>query len=491
MKQMIPLYLKFSTGKNKYVYDTITNKIFKVDGLVYDILDDFFVLSREKIIQKHSKKQTVTEVQSAIKRISDKIEKDGLFFPKSPIKMKLPLGKEEFFSLYDGDLEDLILNVTDQCNMRCKYCSFSGSYFYERDHQDNSMTFQMARKVADFFRNHSRRRKKVYYTFYGGEPLLNYPVIKKVVNYVKTTEREREFLFGLTTNGIMLKDGLTDFLIENKFSLTVSLNGPQQVHDRYRISLNGGPTFEAIIQNLRKIRDKDEEYYNQKVAFNVTICPPYDLVGVMEFFQNYDLVKGHSVRANFVEPNDTSFFDQFEEEDLDLSGGWDKLKALYIEKITQGNRTNGFVSSFFEKGMMRLHKRPMVNLDGEIHLTGMCNPGVRRLLVSPEGKFHVCEKLGYLFRIGDVESGFDYKRIGSLLNRFISISQKDCAECWAMRLCSACFFHAKKNNQLNKQRKREYCTIEKNHLKTLLITYCSILEKNPKAFSFLDDAVFE
>jgi len=108
---MIPLYLKFSTGKNKYVYDTITNKIFKVDGLVYDILDDFFVLTREKIIQQYSKKQTVSEIQNAIKKISGKIKKEGLFFQKRTVKMKLPVGKERLVSFYDGDLEDLILNM--------------------------------------------------------------------------------------------------------------------------------------------------------------------------------------------------------------------------------------------------------------------------------------------------------------------------------------------------------------------------------------------
>lgn len=489
MKQRKPLYLKFSTDKNRYIYDTITNKIFKVDQSVYDILDDFFVLTKEKLIQKHSKKQTLSEIRNSIKKISEKIKKDNLFFPKMPIKMKLPLGKQRLFSFYDGDLEDLILNVTDQCNMRCKYCSFSGSYFYERNHQDNFMTFQIARKVADFFRIHSRKKKKVYYTFYGGEPLLNFPVINKIVDYVKTTERDREFLFGLTTNGILLKDGWIDFLIKNKFSLTVSLNGPQEMHDRYRIFCNGNPTFEAVVKNLKKIRDRDEEYYNQKVAFNVTICPPYDLVGLMEFFENYDLVKGHSVRTSFVDPNDTDFFNQFNDKDLELSEGWEKLKALYTEKITQGKGVNGFVNSFFEKGMMILYKRPMVNLDGVIHLTGMCTPGVRRLFVSPEGKFHICEKLGCLFPIGDVESGFDFDRILSLLNRFVSISQKDCTECWAMRLCSTCFYHAKENNQLSKKRKRESCPVEKNHLRSLLVTYCSIREENPQAFSFLDDAV--
>jgi uncharacterized protein len=486
-----PFYLKFSTKRYKYVYDTITNKIFRVDNLVYEILDDFFVLSREDLVRKYSPTHSIYQIESAREKISEKVKKEDCFFPKKPIGMKLPMNEKMLFSFYDGDLEDLILNVTEQCNMRCKYCSFSGAYFYERNHQDNSMSFEMAKKVVDFFRTHSRKREKVYYTFYGGEPLLSFPLIKKIVDYVKSTERDRQVYFGTTTNGTLLKDDLIDFLIENKFLLTVSLNGPEQVHDHYRIFANGNPTFNTIINNLKRIRDTDEHYYNRNMAFNATICPPYDLAGLMNFFETHDLTEGHSIRTNFVEPNDTSFFDQFEQEDLDLSDGWKELNALYIEKIAKGERVNGFVSSFFEKGMMRLYQRPMLNLNGEIHLTGMCTPGVRRLFVSPEGKFHICEKIGYHLLIGDVESGFDFERIGSLLNRFISISQRDCTQCWAMRLCSACFFHAKKNDQLDEKRKREYCPVEKNHLKSLLITYCSILEQNPKAFSFLDNAVFE
>ena len=491
MKKGKPLYLKFSTDENGFVYDTITNKIFRVDKLVYEMLDDFFLLPYRELIQKHSRNHPMPQVESAIKRISVKVRKEGIFFPEKSISMKLPMEEERLFYFYDGDLEDLILNVTEQCNMRCKYCSFSGAYFYERSHQDNSMSFETAKRVVDFFRTHSRKREKVYYTFYGGEPFLSFPLIKKVVDYVKSTEKDRQIYFGTTTNGTLLKDELIDFLIQNKFSLTISLNGPQQVHDRYRVFANDNPTFNFIADNLKRIRDKDEQYYNQNVAFNATICPPYDLVELMNFFETYDLSKDHSIRSNFVEANDNSFFDQFEQEDLDLSDGWKELNALYMKKTVKGEKVNGFISSFFEKGMMRLHQRPMLNLDGEIHLTGMCTPGVRRLFVSPEGKFHICEKIGYHLPIGDVESGFDFKRIHSLLNRFIAISQKDCTRCWAMRLCSACFFHAKKNNQLDKERKKEYCPIEKNSLKSLLITYCSILEKNPDAFSFLDNAVFE
>lgn len=491
MKQGNPLFLKFATDKNKYVYDTITNKIFKVDEIVYNILDDFFVLPTKKLIPKYSPNHTISEVESAIQKISEKIEKDGLFFPKRPIKMKLPMEKEKLFSLYDGNLEDLILNATEECNMRCKYCIFSGSYFYERKHRNNFMTLRMAKKVVDFFRTHSRRREKVYYSFYGGEPLLNFPLIKKVVEYVKSTETERKFFFAVTTNGTLLKDGIIDFLLENKFFLTVSLNGPQKIHDRYRIFVNGNPTFRTIIKNLKKIKNKDEEYYEKNVAFNVTLCPPYDLIELMNFFQTYDLVKNHSARSNFVEPNDTDFFSQFKETNLDSSEEWEKLRDSYIDQISKGDEVNSFVRPFFEKGMIRLHKRPMINLDGEIHILGMCTPGVRRLFVSPGGKFHICEKLGCLFPIGDVESGFDLNRILSLLDRFVSISQKDCMECWAMRLCSACFYHAKKNNQLDKKRKKSHCPMEKDHLKSLLITYCSILERNSQALSFLDHAVFE
>jgi len=491
MKNKNPLFFKFSTEKNKYIYDTITNKIFKVDKLIYTVLDDFFVLPEKEIMEKYSGICAGAELKSALQNISKKIEQEGLFFPKGAIKMKLPYEREEFFSFYDGDLEDLILNVTEDCNMRCTYCSFSGSYFYERRHQNKFMDSEMAIKVADFFRAHSRRRRRVYYTFYGGEPLLNFRVIKKVVEHVKSTEARREFFFGLSTNATVLNDELIDFLMENKFSLTVSLNGAQKVHDRYRVFANGSPSFQTVIKNLRKIRERDEEYYNENVAFNCTICPPYDLMGISDFFQTFDLVRNNSVRTNFVESSDTSFFDQFDEKDLDLGDDWEKITALYTDQISQGNGVSAFVKSFFEKGIMRLHKRPMVSLDGEIHLMGMCTPGVRRLFVSPEGRFHICEKLGYPFPIGDVDSGFDFDGILSLLNRYISINQKDCTQCWAMRLCSTCFFHAKKNNKLDEKRRREYCMIEKNHLKALLVNYCSVLERNPKAFSFLDYAVLE
>jgi len=174
-------------------------------------------------------------------------------------------------ALISGDLQQMSLGVTTQCNMRCSYCVYSGEFDGNRVHADGAMSRDVALKAADYFLNHvAHDDKPKYFTFYGGEPLLEFDLIKEVINYINSKIRQKVY-FSITTNGTLLGKGNIPFLIDNDVFLMVSLDGDKAAHDKNRRYANGNPTHDVIMKNLKKIRDRDPNFYNRNLQFSVTL----------------------------------------------------------------------------------------------------------------------------------------------------------------------------------------------------------------------------
>ena len=154
----------------------------------------------------------------------------------------------------DNDLSQLILQVTQQCNLRCAYCAYSGIYEGHRVHQNKRMSFELAKRGIDFFIKHSREKDSIDIGFYGGEPLLEFDLLKKCTEYARGLVEGKELTFGLTTNGTLLKDEIAEYLVENDFRIGISLDGPKREHDINRRFANGKGSFDTIIQNVKRLK---------------------------------------------------------------------------------------------------------------------------------------------------------------------------------------------------------------------------------------------
>jgi uncharacterized protein len=180
------------------------------------------------------------------------------------------------------------------------------------------MTEATAHKAVRFLMDHSNYIIKetdepISVTFYGGEPFINYRLIKSCVSFVEEHYRERRerLILALTSNFTLPGEEILEFLARNKIELTVSLDGPQILHDRYRVSARGKGSFERLRRNLERLRKIDEKYYDEKVAFSVVITPPYDLEAVVDFFAHDDLVRDHLLYVSYADRGYTTFFDRF------------------------------------------------------------------------------------------------------------------------------------------------------------------------------------
>lgn len=132
----------------------------------------------------------------------------------------------------------LTLQVTQQCNLRCEYCAYSGMY-ENRVHTNKKMDFEMAKKAIDFFIEHSRESKDIIVGFYGGEPLLMFPLIKQCVEYIESIVEGKKISYAMTTNGTLLNDEVADFLAEHEVILSISLDGSKEEHNLHRKFASG------------------------------------------------------------------------------------------------------------------------------------------------------------------------------------------------------------------------------------------------------------
>ena len=256
------------------------------------------------------------------------------------------------------------------------------------------------------------------------------------------------------------------------------------------IKLYAPGTFEKVIGNLRKIKNKDYNYYKKHIGFSIVLAPPYDLESLIEFFGREEFSTERPPFVSFVDPYDTVFFENFpnlKEINKKLNNKLDELGRKYAIFLIskKGNFNIGFLRTLFEDKIRDIHRRNLIKLHEKIYPNGICLPGFQRLFVSPTGKFYACEKIGYSFPIGDIYKGFDIDAVYNLLEKYINVSEEMCLSCWAVRLCKSCFTRAKKGEELNEKRKEENCFLIKKSLDRALKLYCEIIENNSKSLDYL------
>lgn len=484
---MEPFIHRFKTEKNNYIYDVNTNKIFVVGEATYQIINENDLDDPEKIKSRYPR-FTMKEIVESLWEISE-AQKRGLFSSHKPCKMAFDneLSIEVLSST--ARHEQLILNVTEKCNLRCKYCVYSGKYKGWRTHSEREMSSEIAKKAVDKFLD--RSADKFFVSFYGGEPLLNFRLIESIICYI-TERTTKEIDWSMTTNGTLLTNQRCDYLAEKAFLLNISLDGPKHIHDRYRVYKDGTGTFDSVIRNLEYIKANYPEYYKKKVMFSVVNTPPFYLKEVVAFFQENPLLKNNLISFNNMNYDIEDFCYSVTSEDL---CAYDKerqdLSNDFFYQVASGNeQRSNLLKSMFYKDFILFYHRPKTDLLEMLNPNGCCIPGARRIFVSTDGTLHVCEKMDNSYPIGDVENWIDARLVRKLYREYIDLSQ-DCFNCWACRLCTRCFSNFVRNSILDKETRTLECRSTRAHWDNVLMGYYGIHEQDALSLDFLRDMELE
>ncbi|MCI9174751.1 MAG: radical SAM protein [Lachnospiraceae bacterium] len=287
---MKPLIYPVKTPLGYYFYETQRNEIIAVNEELYEQIINLDLKGES------GNTQIGSETSCAVEELRE------LGYLREPYIKKLEHPATKYLNIIlERKVSKILLQLTQRCNLRCLYCVYSEEKnFGTRSHSNKDMSYETAKKAIDFYMEHSVDCEEKVIGFYGGEPLLKFDLIKKMIEYCNKTFRGNSIVYTITTNGTLLTDEIMDFLIRNHVYITISLDGPKAIHDKNRKLIDESGSYDIVIKNLEKLKHKCEN--KMQYAVNMVVDPDNDYREISDFFHE-PIVNEIHVRWNMVEEN--------------------------------------------------------------------------------------------------------------------------------------------------------------------------------------------
>ena len=419
----------YQLGGYNIVLDVCSGAVHAVDELAYDMIQQYEVLDREELLQRMREKHTSlpeAELQDCYEQITALKNGGELFTPDvfEPLAGK--------FKEKSGDvIKALCLHVAHTCNLNCAYCFASqGKYNGERA----VMSFEVGKQALDFLVEHSGKRHNLEVDFFGGEPLMNFQVVKDLVAYARSIEKEagKNFRFTLTTNGMLIDDEVIDFANREMSNVVLSLDGRKEVHDRYRVDYAGNGSWERIVPKFQKlVRERGGRNYYMRGTFT-----HHNPDFLQDIRQMLDLgFTELSMEPVVCAPDDPTALT--EEDRRIVLDQYEKLAELMLEREREGRPFTFYHYMIDLSGGPCIYKR----------ISG-CGSGTEYMAVTPWGDLYPCHQFvgDEHFRLGDIWHGLDNPEVQKEFASCNVYAKPECRDCWAKLYCSggcaANAFHA-------------------------------------------------
>lgn len=474
--------VEFSTKTNKYIFDPITGEVIPSQKWTGYIISNYYKLEKTQMLKQNAfTNKEIDEFEEEYRYVKNLI-RQGMFYYPETVKSEKEV--EEY--IYNANSSQLILVLTGKCNMRCEYCVYCEKYPKEIGYTDEDMNIDIALKAVDmYFSLHNEKkqhgyRKQPMINFYGGEPLIKFDLIKKIVEYAEKKDPSTRFY--ITTNGLLLDVSVAEFISRHRFAVTFSLDGFKENHDRNRVTAGGKPTFEVVLRNIHMLQQiKKKRGIVQPISFNCCFDNYTDIEKCVDFFdQHYDEFAPFFTMYNQINPYDTSYYDWTEERiksgELNLNkdafnNSYKRIRQSIIEGETTGRKRELAMNLFTSALMVYLRSKWTTT-----PFNNSCIP-LSKIAVYPTGEICLCEKMNKKLIIGNIGKGIDYDTLNKyskmLTDNFI---KGKCSICEAKRICSACFMYMDEEGNFNE----EFCLRQKQTLKERLSELYQIMEDNPE-----------
>ncbi len=397
------------------VLDVNSGSVHVVDEIVYDMIPMYENMSLEEISAKLADKYSADDIKEAYEEITELKEAGSLF-------------TEDIYENYIDSFKNrqpvvkaLCLHIAHDCNLACQYCfAEEGEYHGRRA----LMSFEVGKKALDFLVANSGSRRNLEVDFFGGEPLMNWEVVKQLVEYGRSIEEanNKKFRFTLTTNGVLLNDDILDFVNKEMGNIVLSTDGRKEVHDRMRPFRNGKGSYDLIMPKFKKVADSRNQtnYYVRGTFTHYNLDFSNDVLSLAD--QGFKQIS--------VEPVVASPEDAYALRTEDLPQIFEEYDKLAVEMIKREKEGRGF--NFFHF-MIDLTGGPCVYK----RLSG-CGSGTEYLAVTPWGDLYPCHQFvgNEDFLLGNVDDGIVRKNICEEFKQCNVYSKPKCKDCFAKLFCS-------------------------------------------------------
>lgn len=356
-----------------------------------------------------------------------------------------------------ANLPQLVFEVTDACNLKCRYCAYGEFYGDFDKREDKTLPVTKAIRLIDYLNQYWNSERNtsaksfMYISFYGGEPLMNFNFIREIVEYVETRLDcpRRKFIFSMTTNAILLHRYM-DYLVEHDFRILVSLDGNEK-NDSYRVDHNGNSSFERVVRNVDLLREKYPKFFDKNISFNSVFHNRSTVEEVYRFFKDkYGKVptiselSSSGIRADKIEDFNMTYrnpeislrqSEHYKEIEKDMFMGAASYKslAIFLHQYS-GNYYRDYTDLLFDKEHIKYIP------------TGTCLPFSKKMFVTVNGKILPCERIGHQFGLGKItESHVELSstEIAKKYNEYYYKMEKQCSQCKNRPACIQCLFNLK------------------------------------------------
>lgn len=435
----------------------------------------------------YQKKSTLPSSYSQNKNFGDFIAREKLFDKNENWDFIIPTRKE-FKELVKGKCEQIVLELTEDCNLRCGYCIYNAHHQAHRSFSNKSMSFDIAKRSVDCVMQ-DYQGDEFALTFYGGEPLVNFELMKRIIEYFKERYPMVKKSFGFTTNLTLLDDEMIDYFSKTEeLEIVCSLDGPRRLHDKFRRDLNGKGSYEIATSNFIKLM---ENFYNKKAGrtlmVNCVITPPYTkdkLDEISRYFRTeLKIPQEININYSYVDVGDMVFdYDRKEVIDKNLNLEISPLEE-WAAKDFEINGTDSEYFGLIDKELARVAGRMKSdNIVNGSFLHGNCLPGQRRLYVTTDGRFRPCEKVGNIPSLGDCFTGYDYDKSYEIyLKTYAQKYHEICKNCWARTMCAVCYESSVTTDSSNLYETEGMCDTSRQIIKDMFVNYFTLYEKDSEA----------
>jgi uncharacterized protein len=463
-------YHRFKAAGRPFVYLVPSAAVFALDDAADAVLHALTerLRSREDLIDDLSEVFPRSELDETIAELERVRAIGDVQVPARPMPKFLPL--------MPFPLTTMVLNVTNQCNLSCTYCYEYGEdkiVDTENGKKPKFMTEETARESVEFMFKESGDNKIAHLTFFGGETLLNFPVLQKTIAYARqrAVELGKDVDFSLTTNATLLKPDVIEFLADNSVGVTISIDGPKEMQDKFRVFHNGEGSYDVVAP---KIKDLLRRHTSRPIGARVTLTS--GVLDVKRIFRHLTEEMGfwevgfapvttspnrdHAIST----PGMDSILAQFEELAFEF------LEAAVV------NRHHGF--SNVKDTLEEIHKG--------VSKAYPCGAGLGLLGVATDGDVALCHRFAGSdsHKFGDVRHGIDRATQAAFLEKHHIDDKTDCHTCWARPLCSGgCYHEAHTRYGETMHPNLHFCEWIRGWTDVCLRVYGELSERNPAYFA--------
>lgn len=413
-EQINPMIHKYCQNGTYMLLDVNSGIINVIDKVTYDILDIYDGTNKDAVYEALGTTCSQREIDESLAELDELIGKEMLFAPMCD-NFKVVAEEEPV-------IKSLCLNIAHDCNLRCKYC-FASQGDYDT-HKRELMSFDVAKRAVDLLiRSTEGKRQHCEIDFFGGEPLMNFDVVKQTIEYIREQEKihNKIFKLSLTTNGMLLDPAKVKYLTDQHISLILSLDGRPEVHNRMRPDAGGRDSYDTCARNqvyAAKHRN-GEEYYVRGTYTKYNLDFTEDVRHMADLgFEGLSMepVVGDDLSYAITDDDLPRIFDEY-----------DRLTDFYLQRYDEGRP---FIYYHF---IMDLYRGPCIAK----RLRG-CGAGHEYMCVVPNGDIYPCHQFvgqdGYV--IGNVYEGVTNDTLPALFRDMHVLNKPECCKCWAKFFCS-------------------------------------------------------